>query len=93
MNAASLEILFIFSAFGMIGLGFFAALLRLLLGPSLPDRIVALDLMAALTLAWCAGYTLLTGDPVFLDVAVVIALVTFLGTVALALFLEKRIDD
>lgn len=88
-----LQLIFTLTAFGMIGLGLFAAVGRLMLGPSLPDRIVALDLIAALTLAWCAGYTLLTGDPVFLDVALVIALVTFLGTVALALYLEKRIDE
>lgn len=87
------ESLFVLSAFGMLSLGYFCALCRLVKGPTLPDRIVALDLMAALTLGLCAGYTLLTGDPVFLDVAVVIALVTFLGTVALAIYLEKRIDE
>ena len=76
----------------LITVGYICCFLRLATGPSLPDRIVALDLIAALTLGLCAAYTLKTGNPIYLDVAVVLALITFLGTIALAIYLEKRMD-
>jgi len=72
--------------------GFICTFWRLVRGPTLPDRVVALDLLAIFTLGVCAAYTLLTGDPVFLDVALVMALVAFLSTVALGIYLERRMD-
>ncbi|MEJ2556898.1 MAG: cation:proton antiporter [Anaerolineae bacterium] len=64
---------------------------RLVRGPSLPDRVVALDLMAMLGIGMIAVYAIATEQPVFLDVASVLALVTFLGTVAFAYYVEKRV--
>ena len=66
------------------------ALLRLIRGPSLPDRVIALDLLAILTIGLSAVYAVATDQPAFLDVAVILALVTFLGTVAFAYYLQKR---
>lgn len=79
-------------AIGFVVAAFLLCFWRLVKGPTLPDRVVALDLMAIYTLAICATYTLLTGDAVFLDVALVLALTAFLSTVALALYLERRMD-
>jgi multicomponent Na+:H+ antiporter subunit F len=67
------------------------AFIRLVRGPSLPDRVVALDLMAMLGIGMIAVYAIATEQPVFLDVASVLALVTFLGTVAFAYYVEKRV--
>jgi multicomponent Na+:H+ antiporter subunit F len=67
------------------------AFIRLVRGPSLPDRVVALDLMSALGIGIIAAYAIATEQPVFLDVASVLALVTFLGTVAFAYYLEQRV--
>ncbi len=66
------------------------AFLRLLLGPSLPDRVVALDLLTVLAVAISALYGIVAGEPAFLDVAIALALVAFLATVALARFAERR---
>jgi multicomponent Na+:H+ antiporter subunit F len=60
-------------------------LLRLLKGPTGPDRVVAIDALTLLGVAAVALGAVLTGQVVFLDVAVVLALVAFLGTVAFAL--------
>ena len=65
-------------------------LLRLIRGPSLSDRVIALDLLAILTIGFSAVYSVASDQPAFLDVAVIIALVTFLGTVAFAYYLQKR---
>ncbi len=70
--------------FSMLSVALFLAFVRLVRGPSLPDRVVALDLIAALTVGFIAVYAIDTGERVFLDVAIVVALITFLGTVAFA---------
>ncbi len=67
----------------------FLALARLVRGPSLPSRVVALDLMGSLAVGFIAAYAVVTRQPIFLDVAVVLALIGFLGTVAFAYFIEK----
>jgi multicomponent Na+:H+ antiporter subunit F len=64
---------------------------RLAVGPSVPDRVVALDLITTLGMAIIAVYALLTNEPPFLDVAIVVALIGFLGTVAFAYYIERRV--
>jgi multicomponent Na+:H+ antiporter subunit F len=66
------------------------AFIRLVRGPSVPDRVVALDLMATLGIGIIAAYSLATHQPVYLDVAGVVALISFLGTVAFAYYVERR---
>jgi multicomponent Na+:H+ antiporter subunit F len=65
------------------------AFVRLWRGPSLPDRVVALDLSGSLVVGIIAVYGILAGQPVFLDVAIALALVAFLGTVAYARYVER----
>lgn len=77
-------------ALAMIGVALFLAFIRLLRGPSLPDRVVALDLIGVLTVGSIAAYAVATDQPVLLDPATVVALVGFLGTVAFARYLERR---
>lgn len=65
--------------------------IRLVRGPSLPDRVVALDLAVALAMGIIAVYAVTFDKPAFLDVAIIIALISFLGTVAFAYYLERRV--
>lgn len=76
--------------FVVLGLGMVCALARLVRGPSIADRVVAVDLIMTIGVALCAAYAWTTDEPVFLDVAIVIALTTFVGTVAFARFLEEK---
>lgn len=76
--------------FTMLTLALALACFRLVRGPSLPDRVVALDLIAAITVGLIAVYAVDSGQSVFLDAAIVVALITFLGTVAFAQYLERR---
>jgi multicomponent Na+:H+ antiporter subunit F len=69
-----------------IGLAF----LRLARGPSLPDRVVALDLITILAVAFSTLFAIASGEPAYLDVAIALALVAFLATVAFARFAERR---
>jgi multicomponent Na+:H+ antiporter subunit F len=74
------------------GLMFSAAMIltvyRLAKGPTLPDRVVALDLMSTIAVGIAAGYAVYTRQPVYLDVAIVVALVSFLATVGFARYVE-----
>jgi multicomponent Na+:H+ antiporter subunit F len=63
---------------------------RLVIGPSLPDRVVAMDLLSTVGIGVIAVYTISSNEPVFVDVAIILALVAFLGTVAFAYYIEKR---
>lgn len=74
---------------GLLILAMFLAFVRLVRGPSLPARVVALDMMGALMVGIIAVYTVATRQTIFLDVASVLALIGFLGTVAFAYFVEK----
>lgn len=76
-------------AFVMVMAGVILAMIRLIKGPSLPDRVVALDTMTVLIVAFCGLFAIDTGAAAFLDVAVVLALIGFLATVALARFVER----
>lgn len=66
------------------------AFTRLVRGPSLPDRVVALDLMATIVVGIFSIYAMAMNQPVFIDAAIVLALVVFLGTVAFARYTERR---
>ena len=67
------------------------AFIRLALGPTMPDRVVALDQMTVSIVAFCGLAAIWSGDAAFLDVALVLALVGFLATVALARFAERAV--
>lgn len=66
------------------------AFIRLVRGPSLPDRVVTLDLIGTIVVGIIAVYAMMTDQPVFIDAAIVLALIVFLGTVAFARYTEQR---
>lgn len=77
-------------AFVLVMLGVVLAFVRLIIGPTLSDRVVALDMMTVLIVSFCGVYAIVSGNAAFVDVALVLALVGFLATVALARFVERR---
>jgi multicomponent Na+:H+ antiporter subunit F len=77
-------------AFLLLIAALFLAFVRLVRGPSLPDRVVALDLIATLAVGFTATYAMATDEPSLVDVAILLALISFLGTVAFALYVGRR---
>jgi len=77
-------------AFAALTIAMFLALWRIIRGPTLADRVVALDLMATLAVGFITVYAVMAEQTMFLDIAIVLALIAFLGTVAFAYFIEKR---
>ncbi len=64
--------------------------IRFLIGPALSDRVVALDLLITIGIATIAVYAMISDQSAFLDIAMIFALIAFLGTVAFSYYLEKR---
>jgi multicomponent Na+:H+ antiporter subunit F len=64
------------------------AFFRLRKGPSLPDRVVALDLLTTVGIAVTAVYAMIMDQPLILDVATILALISFLGTIAFAYYVD-----
>jgi len=75
--------------YGLLIVSMFLALVRLVRGPSLPDRVVALDLIAISAVGFIGVYAVATDQPIYIDEAMVLALIAFLGTSAFAHFIEK----
>lgn len=65
---------------------------RLVIGPSLPDRLVALDMIATLIVGLFALSTVVEFHPEAMRVATVLALVNFLGTVAFAVYIDRQVN-
>jgi multicomponent Na+:H+ antiporter subunit F len=80
LDAASLAALVIFT------IALLVSVVRLVLGPSLPDRVLALDLMGTLAVGYVGVVALRTGFSLYVDIAIALALAGFVSTVALARF-------
>ena len=77
-------------AFVFLSFGALAFLARLLLGPSLPDRVIALDGLASTVTVGVIVATARANSGFEIDIVLVIALVGFVGTGVLARFVERR---
>jgi len=77
-------------ALTMLALGAGLTFVRLVRGPSLPDRVISIDLIGILIVCVLVVVAGDSGQQAFLDVAMVIALTSFVGTVAYARYLERE---
>lgn len=73
----------------LLAIAMLLGFLRLVRGPSLPDRVVALELIASVVAGMVGIHAISTGVPSFLDLAIVLALTSFLAAVGFARFLES----
>jgi multicomponent Na+:H+ antiporter subunit F len=64
--------------------------IRLVLGPTLADRILALDMITMLAIGYIAAFAIRTGFTLYVDIAISMGLLGFLSTVAFARFLIKK---
>ena len=72
-----------------LGVALLVAFIRLVKGPTLPDRIVAMDLFGVLVVGLIVVLAGWSGVRATLDAAIVIALIGFLGTIAYATYVER----
>lgn len=75
---------------GILSLALLVTIYRIIVGPSLPDRILALDMLVAVAIGYIVVIALRTGFTLYLDIAIALGLVGFLSTVAFARFVFQR---
>lgn len=66
------------------------AFYRILKGPSLPDRVIAIDILAYVVIGFIATFCVAVNQPIYLDIALVLALIAFLSTIAFARYISNR---
>lgn len=79
----------IMSSLALMTLALCLAFVRLFLGPSLPDRVVALELFSSIIVGIIGVVSIATDVPSLLDVAIVMALMAFMAAIGFARFLER----
>jgi multicomponent Na+:H+ antiporter subunit F len=77
-------------ALALLSLAFLMTVLRFVLGPTLPDRIVALDMLVAAAIGFIAVIGIKTGYTLYVDIAIALGLVGFLATISFARFLSNQ---
>lgn len=82
--------LYVFAALALAGL---FAFIRLVIGPTLADRVVAVEVIGATVAALIVVAAINTGEESFIDIALVFALVSFLGTLGFARFVLRGPRD
>jgi len=80
-------------AFGLLVLCSMLCLYRIGKGPSAPDRTIAMDILGTLIVGFCCIMALWTGLEYYMNIAIAWALISFVGTLALAKYLEGRTYD
>ena len=84
---------FLLIVVGGLLLGSFLCLFRIGRGPTAPDRTVAIDILGTLVVGFCCVMALFTGQDFYINIAIAWALLSFIGTIALAKYLEGRQYD
>ncbi len=78
-------------AAALAGMAFLLALWRFMKGPTPADRVIAFDVLTIVSITGIVGSALLEGRIIYLDVALVYGLLSFLGVIVVARYLERRL--
>lgn len=74
----------------LLSAGLLVTVIRIVRGPTLPDRIVGLDMLVGIAIGMIAAIAIRTGVDLYVDIAIALGLVGFLATVAFARFIMAR---
>jgi len=75
--------------FGVVTVAVILALIRATRGPTSPDRVVAVDIMVTITVALMVLLALFFRRRIYLDVALIYAVLSFVGVIAIARYLDR----
>ncbi|AKI93336.1 Na(+)/H(+) antiporter subunit F1 [Bacillus subtilis] len=76
-------------ALGIMAVSTFLYVIRVIKGPTVPDRVVALDAIGINLIAITALVSILLKTSAFLDIILLLGILSFIGTIAFSKFLEK----
>ena len=86
----SISIVVLIITFSFLLTALVLAFMRLLKGPSVNDRIAAMDVIAIVVMGFIIVYSVLIEKDIYLDLAIIISLISFIGTVAVSTYLKHR---
>ncbi|MBU1013259.1 MAG: hypothetical protein KKG99_09640 [Bacteroidetes bacterium] len=86
----SLPDIVLYIAFAFLMTAMIITLARLLKGPSVNDRIAAMDLIASIIMGVILLYSVLINNAMYFDVPVIISLISFIGTIAISTYLKQK---
>ncbi|WP_432711586.1 monovalent cation/H+ antiporter complex subunit F [Pedobacter sp.] len=86
----SLATYFDYVIFPILTISVVLVFIRLFKGPEVVDRVIALDLIITIGIGLITTYSIRSGQAVLLDVAMILALIAFLGTIAFSFYLDKN---
>jgi multicomponent Na+:H+ antiporter subunit F len=77
----------------LLGLALLVSVVRIIIGPTLADRVLALDLLTVVAMGFVGAIAIRTGQMLYLDIAIALALLGFLATIALARYVMTRASN
>ncbi|KAF0239277.1 MAG: multicomponent Na+H+ antiporter subunit [Prolixibacteraceae bacterium] len=80
----------LYIAFAFLMAAMTITLARLLKGPSVNDRIAAMDLIASIIMGVILVYSVLINNEMYFDIPVIISLISFIGTIAVSTYLKQK---
>lgn len=86
----TLNLYFDYVIFPILVVSVVLVLIRLFKGPQVVDRVIALDLIITIGIALITVYSIRSAEALLLDVAMIFALIAFLGTIAFSFYLDKQ---
>jgi len=87
----TLDTYFDYVIFPMLTISVVLVMIRLFKGPQVVDRVIALDLIITIGIGLITAYSIRSEESVLLDVAMIFALIAFLGTIAFSFYLDKQV--
>ncbi|MEW9675580.1 Na(+)/H(+) antiporter subunit F1 [Lentibacillus sp. L22] len=81
----------LFTALVLFGVAIAIALFRIIFGPSLPDRVIALDMIGFLLLSAIGIISVIIGTTTFLDVILILGILAFISTVVFSKYIERGV--
>lgn len=79
------------TALALYGIGIAISSYRIIIGPSLPDRVVALDMIGVMLVSSIAVVSVLLGTRAFLEVILILAILAFISTIAFSKYIERGV--
>lgn len=86
MNSLLLDFALLLMVFAMI-----PCVYRTIKGPTIPDRVIAVDAMTTVIVVMLGVYSFVQGSVFFMDVALVLSIISFVGTVTISKYLDEGV--
>ena len=86
MSSLLLDLALLFMVFAMI-----PCVYRVIKGPTVPDRVIAVDAMTTVIVVMLGVYSFVQGSVFFMDVALVLSIISFVGTVTISKYLDEGV--